>query len=264
MISDDPTPPQSPLEGETAHLIDLIDPDCFLPTNSPNYTDVTIDPKTLLQHIHKKYETTPSDIEATSAPSHIPPWILSTDKTNRLRLQGRGVTPDLIYARGVPNVPNPDPSSFDKASCSLLLIEVGFGSDLNLKAKLEEKTLKYQPLLEELKREWGDVRLVCVPIGHAGTLLAETAEHLARALATRRPRPDLTKADEEPTTDRHALPHDRKLANRLLQQLSDLAATRLLQTLAHRAAELKKLSTSSPPPYAPRKRKAEASSQGIT
>ncbi len=64
---------------------------------------------------------------------------------------------------------------------------MGFGSDLNLKAKLEEKTQKYQPLMDELKREWGNAHLVCVAIGHAGTLLAEIAEHLAVALATRRP-----------------------------------------------------------------------------
>ena len=141
---------------------------------------------------------------------------------------------------------------------------MGFGSDLNLKAKLDEKTLKYQPLLDELKKDWGGVHLVCVPIGHAGTLLAETAEHLAMALATRRPQAGRAKADADPTTDRHALPHDRKLANNLLQQLSDLAATRLLQTLAHRAAELKKLSINSLPPYAPRKRRTDPSSHGIT
>ena len=39
--------------------------------------------------------------------------------------------------------------------------------------------------MDELKKEWGDVHLVCVPIGHAGTLLAKLAEHLAVAMATR-------------------------------------------------------------------------------
>ena len=175
-----------------------------------------------------------------------------------------GVTPDLIYARGVPNVPNPDPSSFNKAACTLLLIEVGFGSDLNLKAKLEEKTQKYQPLMDELKKEWGDVHLVCVPIGHAGTLLAKLAEHMTVALATRRPQSNQGKATDDQSADRHALTHDRKLANNLLLQLSDLAATRLLHILAHRQAELQKCSINSPPPFAPRKRRAEPSSIDIT
>ncbi len=84
------------------------------------------------------------------------------------------------------------------------------------------------------------------------------------ALATRRPRVGQAKTDKDPATDRHALPHDRKLANNLLQQLSDLAATRLLQTLAHRAAEIKKLSTDSLPPYASFKRKTDPSSRGVT
>ena len=102
--------------------------------------------------------------------------------------------------------------------------------------------------MDELKKEWGNVHLVCVPIGHAGTLLAETADHLSLALATRRPQAGRGKATDDPATDRHALFYDRKVANTLLQQLSDLAATRLLRILAHRQAELQKLSTDSPPP----------------
>ena len=110
----------------------------------------------------------------------------------------------------------------------------------------------------------GEVHLVCVPIGHAGTLLAETAEHLAMALATRRPQAAQGKTHEDLATDHHALPHDRRLANNLLVQLSDLAATRLLHTIAHRQAELQKLSVDSPPPFASRKRQADPSSTCIT
>jgi hypothetical protein len=213
-----------------AHLLELLD--LNHPTPPTTYTDVTVDPKTLLAKHCESHALASSDSEAVSAPSYIPPWVLSSTQIDNLRRQGQGVTPDLVYARGVPNVPNPDPSSFDKATCSLLLIEVGFGSDLNLKTKLEEKTSKYQPLMDELKKEWGNVHLVCVPIGHAGTLLAETAEHLAMALATRRPQAGRGQAPDDLSTDRHALPHDRKLANQLLNQLSDLAATRLLHILA--------------------------------
>ncbi len=96
----------------------------------------------------------------------------------------------------------------------------GIGSNLNLKAQLEEKTQKYQPLMEELKKEWGDVHRVCVPIGHVGTLLAETAEHMAMALATRRPRASQGKTTDDLSANHHALPHDRKIANNLLLQLS--------------------------------------------
>ncbi len=66
--------------------------------------------------------------------------MLPPERIDIFRRQGLGVTPDLIYARGVPNVPNPNPSSFNKATCSLLLIEAGFVSDLNLKAKMEGKS----------------------------------------------------------------------------------------------------------------------------
>jgi hypothetical protein len=256
--------PQPPHDEGIAHLLDFLDPACFLPATSESYTDPTVDPKRLLAHLYDPLAPTAPDTETTSAPSYIPSWVLPTKQLDSLRQRGLGVTPDLIYARGVPNVANPDPSSFDKASCTLLLIEVGFGSDLNLKTKLEEKTQKYQPLIEELKKDWGGVHLVCVPIGHAGTLLAETAEHLAVALATRRPRASHDKPTDDPPTDRHALPHDKKITNNLLLQLSDLAANRLLQTLAHRQAEIKKLSINSPPPFAPRKRRAEPSSTDIT
>lgn len=101
------------------------------------------------------------------------------------------------------------------------------------------------------------------PIGHVGRLLAETAAHLALAIG--RPCVGGNKTNDDPTIDRHALPHT-KLANRLLQQLSDLAATRLLQTLAHRQAELHKLEydNNSPPPFASRERGSDPSSSNIT
>jgi hypothetical protein len=264
LLGTNPSTPQPPHDEEISHLLDLIDPDCFLPRASGSYTDHTVDPKRLLTHLYDSQTPAALDSETTAAPSYLPSWVLPTERLDSLRQRGLGVTPDLIYARGVPNAANPDPSSFDKASCTLLLVEVGFGSDLNLKAKSEEKTQKYQPLIEELKKDWGGVHLVCIPIGHAGTLLAETAEHLAVALATRRPRARQNKTADDPPADRHALPHDRKLANNLLLQLSDLAATRLLQTLAHRQAELKKLSINSPPPFASRKRRTEPSSTNIT
>ena len=58
-----------------AHLIDLIDPDCFFPTASSTYVDVTIDPKRLLPHLYDPHKATDADMEANAAPSYIPPWI---------------------------------------------------------------------------------------------------------------------------------------------------------------------------------------------
>ena len=39
---------------------------------------------------------------------------------------GHGTTLDLIYARGVPNTPSPDPTSIDKKKCTLIIVEIGF------------------------------------------------------------------------------------------------------------------------------------------
>ena len=146
-------------------------------------------------------------------------------------------------------------------------MEVGFCSDLNLRSKLEQKTHKYQPLIAELQQEWGYVDLVCVPIGHAGTTLGETAVQLAEALARRRPglsgRKRKTTSDKI-NIDRHALQQDAILANRLLLQLTDLASTRLLQTLAHRQAEIRRLTPHRPFPFAPRKRRTESSASTVT
>ena len=161
----------------------------------------------------------------------------------------------------------PPPHTPDFEQCSLLLFEVGFGADLNLKRKIEEKTAKYQPLIQALSKEWGRVTFVCIPIGHAGTLLTETALHLAEALASKRPnlgrkRPKTTDQNQE--MDKRALAQDKKIMFNLLQQLSDLAASRLLHILAHRQIELHRLGPNDPPPFAPRKRRTDPSSTAIT
>jgi len=43
---------------------------------------------------------------------------------------GHGTSLDLIYARGVLNTPSPDPTSFNKMQCTLILVEIGFCRDL--------------------------------------------------------------------------------------------------------------------------------------
>ena len=65
---------------------------------------------------------------------------------------GHGTTPDIIYARRVPNAPSPDPSSFDKKQRTLVIVEIGFYRGLGCDIKFEKKTKKYSPLLAALRR----------------------------------------------------------------------------------------------------------------
>jgi hypothetical protein len=72
---------------------------------------------------------------------------------------------DLIYARGVPDSPSPDPTSFNNKLCTIIIVEIGLCRDLGCKDKLAAKTKKYSPLVAALKKYWGTVELVTFPIG---------------------------------------------------------------------------------------------------
>jgi hypothetical protein len=63
-----------------------------------------------------------------------------------------GTVPDLIYARGVPDAPSPDPSSFDKKLCTLIIVEISFCRDFGCAIKIEKKIEKYSPLNAALRR----------------------------------------------------------------------------------------------------------------
>ena len=140
-------PPE--MDKSIAHLIDHIDTTLFAPTwTQHGYVDVSTDTNACLSHTQSQMSD--SDAETSAAPCHIPPWILSESVTTALRNSGHGVSPDLIYARGVLNSLRTHTITFEKQQCSLLLVEVGFGADLNLKRKTEEKTTKYQPLIQAL------------------------------------------------------------------------------------------------------------------
>jgi len=65
---------------------------------------------------------------------------------------GHGTAPDLIYARGVPDAPSRDPTSFKRRQCTLIIVEIGFCRDLGCEIKFEKKTEKYSPLLAALIR----------------------------------------------------------------------------------------------------------------
>jgi len=87
----------------------------------------------------------------------------------------------------VPVDPSPDPASFDRKDCSLILLEIGFCRDLGCQDKLTKKIEKYNPLLCALRRYIGNIDLVCIPIGYSGTTLQNTAVVIATALAKARP-----------------------------------------------------------------------------
>ncbi len=55
---------------------------------------------------------------------------------------GHGTAPSLIYARGLPDAPSPDPISFDRKQCTLGIVEIGFCRDLGCDIKFEKKTEK--------------------------------------------------------------------------------------------------------------------------
>ena len=97
---------------------------------------------------------------------------------------GHGTAPDFIYARGVPDSPSSDPTSFDRKQCTLMIIEIGFCRDLCCVEKLEEKTSKYALLLAALRRYWGRVELIAFFVGHAGTTLIRTMDQLTTAFST--------------------------------------------------------------------------------
>ncbi len=65
---------------------------------------------------------------------------------------GHGTSPDLIYARGVPNTPSLNPTSFNKKQCTLVIIEIGLCRDLGCDIKFKEKTEKYSPLIAALRK----------------------------------------------------------------------------------------------------------------
>jgi hypothetical protein len=149
-------------------------------TRHRRHTDVSQDPR---------YDQAPTagDSECTEAPIRITDWILPHETQEALFKEGHGTAPDLIYARGVPDSPSPDPSTFDRKQCILIIFEVGFCQDLGCPMRLQEKTAKYAPLVNALKALWGKVVFVAIPVGHAGTTLKEMQRHLAQALSATRP-----------------------------------------------------------------------------
>jgi hypothetical protein len=176
-------------------------------------------------------------MECTAAPNRIPEWILSHEEIQELYIAGHGTAPDLIYARGVPDSPSPDPTSFNKRLCTLIFVEIGFCRDLGCDSKHEAKTAKYSPLIAALKRHWGNVEFIAFPIGHTGMTLTKTLTQLVTAFSTIRPRAEPTRANmgiTDPDMDHTAKAHDYILFKSLLDSLTDLAQSRLIGIISNR------------------------------
>ncbi len=131
-----------------------------------------------------------------------------------------GAAPDIVYARGVPADASPDIDAFNRKDCSLMLFEVGFCMDFGCHEKYTQKTDKYLPLLTVLRRYWGRVEFVYIPIGYAGTPLIETANDFASTLAKVRPSiaaHSKRKGHKTPDTSSTALLHDKRIAKTLIK-----------------------------------------------
>ena len=179
------------------------------------------------------------------APRYIPAWALPQEDLDSLMAAGAGAAPDIVYARGVPADPSSD--AFNKKDCSLILFEVGFCRDLGCHEKYTQKTEKYLPLLTALRKYWGRVEFVSIPIGHAGTTLIDTANDFASALAKVRPSiasDRKRKGHKTPDTSSTALTHDKKIAKALLNKLCLLAQTRLLGIIANRQKKIREQGSS--------------------
>ena len=100
---------------------------------------------------YKTKTSTRRDKECIAAPDRIRDWILPKEVHDALHKAGHGTAPDLIYARGILNAPNPDPVAFDRKKCNLILIKVGFCRDFGCHLKLHDKTNKYAPLVASLQ-----------------------------------------------------------------------------------------------------------------
>ena len=143
----------------------------------------------------------------------------------------------------MPADPTLDPDSFDLKDYSLILFEIDFYMNLGCQEKLTMKTEKYNCLLCALRRYWGRVELVCIPIGHVGTTLHDTATDIATALAKVRPSiaaKRKLKGHKTHQTSTTARIHDKQIAKTLQDKFCSIAKTRLLVIIAHSQQKMRK------------------------
>jgi hypothetical protein len=141
----------------------------------------------------------------------MPDWILPPRGTHIRFEAGHGTAPNLIYARGVPNTPSPDPTHFGGKQFTLIIVEIGFYRDLGCDIKIDKKTEKSSPLIASLRRYWGRVKFIAFSIGHVVATLTKTLDHLTAAFSTVRPTVERSRASKgaySPATDHNARTHD--------------------------------------------------------
>ena len=114
----------------------------------------------------------------------IPEWVLPLEAQKRLLQAGEGFKPDLLFIKGAPSPTPAVVTDIHLSQWKVTVVEVGFCADLRLKAKKEEKTTKYAPLIKELKDRWKNVHLITVPIGNAGAMLDSTKAELGELIST--------------------------------------------------------------------------------
>jgi hypothetical protein len=225
-------PQQTPL---TTDWLTHMKPDTPLPRRNRR-VDVSIDTKTL----PRQGASTIYDEEGAVAPLYIPAWALPQEDLDNLMAAGAGAAPVIVYTQGVPA--DPSSGAFNKKDCSLILFEVGFCRDLGCHEKYTQKIDKYLPLLIALRKYWGRVEFVSIPIGHAGTTLIDTANDFASALAKVRPSiaaQRKRKGRKTPDTSSTTLLHDKRIAKTLLNKLCSLAQTRLIGIIANEQKKIR-------------------------
>ena len=119
------TPPPRTQEDLTPSLSH--DTEWLAPTGTPpmlhrnRRVDVSIDTKTL----PPQGEAETWGEEGVAAPRYISAWVLPQDDLDNMMATGAVAAPDIIYARGVQDNPSPDPTSFDRKDCALILFKIG-------------------------------------------------------------------------------------------------------------------------------------------
>ena len=122
-----------------------------VPLRRRRQTDISQDPR------YKTKTLTQGDEECIAALDRIPDWILPKEAQDAPYKAGHGTSPDLIYARGIPDTSSPDLGAFDRRRCNIVLIEIGSCMDFGCHSKLGEKINKYASLVASLQASWGKV-----------------------------------------------------------------------------------------------------------
>jgi ribonuclease HI len=201
------------------------------PRTNTRTEDVTIDMADVRAALHRLFEDMP---ESRTPPCHIPDRILPRAIEQRLRRQGKGTCPDIVFADGLPDkaLSQKQLKKIRKQS-NVLVLEIACAADLRLPEKEQQKIDYYEPLMVELRKIWGTATLIVIPIGCGGSMLQRTLDHLATAFAANPAKP----ANKE--------------AKALAASLSAMVTSRLVGIVHLRATKIAELPEDTPETAAP-------------